>query len=115
MKPELLFATLRRKREYERAQLPFMHSLVDFDIIIEIGFHQELSQPITLKQLLLLSLASGRTTRRRLDTLVASGAVLRRRKAGDHRAAALTLSATTLRTMEKYGSMLQTFAHSSST
>jgi DNA-binding MarR family transcriptional regulator len=101
-----LFAVLRRKRQYERTQLPFMRSLVDFDIVVEIGYAQECGSPISLKQLTLIGLASTRTVRRRLDELVAHGVVIRRPKLGDQRAALLTLSTVSIRTLEKYGAML---------
>ena len=37
MKTFKLFAALKKIREFERLQLPFIKSLIDFDIIIEIG------------------------------------------------------------------------------
>ena len=36
-----LFAALRQIREFERAQLPFLKSIIDFDIVIEIGYAEE--------------------------------------------------------------------------
>lgn len=106
MKQWQLFAVLRRKRQYERAQLPFMDSLVDFDIVIEIGYAQEQKQPISPKQLTLFGLASARTVRRRLGLLIATGVVIRRPKLGDQRSALLTLSSASVRTLEKYGALL---------
>ena len=61
-----LFATLRKMREFERLQLPFIKSLVDFDLIIEVGYAQEEKKPLTPKQLFLLNLGSVTTVRRRL-------------------------------------------------
>ena len=37
-----LFAALKRMREFEKLQMPFIKSLIDFDIIIEIGYAQEI-------------------------------------------------------------------------
>jgi hypothetical protein len=107
-KTQDLFAVLRRKREYERAHLPFMHSLIDFDIVVEVGYAQENGTPIAVKQLLLglSAFASARTVRRRLNSLIVSGVILRRLRAGDHRAAALVLSAPCLRVLERYGALL---------
>jgi hypothetical protein len=103
-----LFGMLRRRRQYERAHLPFMQSLVDFDIVIEVGYAQEQGAPITIKQLLLLlgELTSARTVRRRLDRLIYSGVILQRRKVTDQRSTALALSVTSSRSLEKYGAML---------
>ena len=36
-----LFAALKKIREFEKAQLPFLKSIVDFDILIEIGHAEE--------------------------------------------------------------------------
>lgn len=72
-----LFAALRKIREFERLQLPFLNSLIDFDIIIEIGFAAEQKQPLTPKQLFLLHLGSLTTVRRRLTKLVDQGIVTR--------------------------------------
>ena len=40
-----LFAALRKIREFERGQLPFLKSIVDFDIVIEIGYAEEEGPP----------------------------------------------------------------------
>jgi len=65
-----LFAGLKRIREFERRQLPFLKSVIDFDIIIEIGYAEEQGQPLTLKQLFLLEFGSRTTVRRKLAKLV---------------------------------------------
>ena len=36
-----LFTGLKQIREFERMQLPFLKSVVDFDIVIEIGYAEE--------------------------------------------------------------------------
>jgi hypothetical protein len=61
-----LFAALKKMREFERLQLPFIRSLIDFDIIIEIGYAQEQKKPLTPKPLFLLNIGSVTTVRRRL-------------------------------------------------
>jgi DNA-binding MarR family transcriptional regulator len=83
-----------------------MQSLVDFDIVIEIGYAQERDTPIALKQLILVGFASARTVRRRLDRLVAKGVVIRRPKSGDQRSALLTLSSASLKVLDRYGALL---------
>ena len=44
-------------------RLPFLKSVIDFDIVIEIGYAEEMEQPLTLKQLFLLDISSRSTVR----------------------------------------------------
>src|SRR2546428_3909729 len=101
-----IFEALRKIRELERAQLPFLKSLIDLDIIVEIGYAEEQKQPLTPKQLFLLDLGSLTTVRRRLAKLVGQGIVKRRPNASDQRSAILTISTPSLRLLTKYGSAL---------
>ena len=64
-----LFTGLRKIREFERLQLPFLKSVIDFDIVIEIGYAEEEGHPLTLKQLFLLKVSSRTTVRRKLAKL----------------------------------------------
>jgi DNA-binding MarR family transcriptional regulator len=97
-----LFSGLRRIREFERTQLPFLKSLVDFDIVIEIGYAEEQDQPLTLKQLFLLNISSRSTVRRKLARLIEQGIVTRRRQPNDHRATVLTITSSSLKLLAKY-------------
>jgi DNA-binding MarR family transcriptional regulator len=110
MKFPNLFAALKKKRDFERLQMPFVGSLLDFDVIIEIGYAQEQGRQITPKQLFLLDLGSVRTVRRRLANLTAEGVVLRRANRRDHRSEVLSLSPTSLKILEKYGTLLLSLA-----
>lgn len=101
-----LFAALRKKREFERLQMPFVGSLLDFDIIIEIGYAQEQKTRVTPKQLTLLKLGSARTILRRLAKLTAAGIVIRHANTKDHRSEFLTLSPASVKILEKYGTLL---------
>jgi DNA-binding MarR family transcriptional regulator len=112
MKFPQLFAGLKKKREFERKQLPFIGSLIDYDIIIEIGYAQEQSQLFTLKQLFLIKIASDATVRRRLARLTAKGIVIRSTNANDHRSDCLTLSAASLKVLDRYGGVLAGIATS---
>ena len=98
-----LFAGLKKIREFERLHLPFLKSVVDFDIVIEIGHAEEQGQPLTLKQLFLLHISSRTTVRRKLARLIEQGMVLRRKHANDHRASLLSISASSLKLLGKYG------------
>jgi DNA-binding MarR family transcriptional regulator len=101
-----LFAGLKKIREFERQQLPFLKSIVDFDIVIEIGYAEEQGQPLTLKQLFLLNIRSRTTVRRKLARLIEQGFVVRRKHADDHRATLLIISPSSIRLLGKYGGTL---------
>jgi DNA-binding MarR family transcriptional regulator len=101
-----LFTGLKKIRGFERQQLPFLKSVVDFDIVIEIGYAEEQEQPLTLKQLFLLNIRSRTTVRRKLARLIEQGIVLRRKHANDQRASVLTISASTVKLLGKYGGTL---------
>jgi DNA-binding MarR family transcriptional regulator len=102
-----LFTGLKKIREFERLQLPFLKSVVDFDIVIEIGYAEEQQgQPLTLKQLFLLNISSRTTVRRKLAKLIEQGIVVRRKHANDHRASLLKISSSTVKLLSKYGGTL---------
>jgi DNA-binding MarR family transcriptional regulator len=102
-----LFTGLKKIREFERLQLPFLKSVVDFDIVIEIGYAEEQQgQPLTLKQLFLLNITSRTTVRRKLARLIEQGIVIRRKHANDHRASLLIISPSTVKLLSKYGGTL---------
>jgi hypothetical protein len=106
MKYLKLFAGLKKKREFERNQLPFIGSLIDYDIVIEIGYAQEQDQTFTLKHLFLTKIASDATVRRRLAKLTMQGTVRRITNVNDHRSDCLTLSASSLKILDKYGGVM---------
>jgi DNA-binding MarR family transcriptional regulator len=97
-----LFTGLKKIREFERRQLPFLKTVVDFDIVIEIGYAEEQEQPLSLKQLFLLNLSSRTTVRRKLAKLIERGIVIRRKHANDHRASLLTISPSNVKVLGKY-------------
>ena len=100
-----LFTGLKKIREFERQHLPFLKSIVDLDIVIEIGYAEEQEQPLTLKQLFLLNVRSRTTVRRKLR-LIDQGIVVRRKHANDQRASLLTISASSIKLLAKYGGTL---------
>jgi DNA-binding MarR family transcriptional regulator len=110
MKPFKLFAALKKLREFEKLQLPFIKSIIDFDIIIEIGYAQEQKKAFTPKQLFLTKLGSLTTVRRRLAKLTEQGIVTRRINTSDHRSDFLTISPASLKLLEKYGSVLSSIS-----
>jgi DNA-binding MarR family transcriptional regulator len=105
-----IFTGLKKIREFERQQLPFLRSVVDFDLVVEIGYAQELGQPLTLKQLLLLNICSRTTVRRKLARLIDQGIAIRRKHANDHRASLLVISPSSIKLLGKYGGTLTSIA-----
>ena len=101
-----LFTGLKKIREFERQQLPFLKSIIDFDIVIEIGYAEEQGQPLTLKQLFLLNIRSRTTIRRKLARLIDSGFVVRRKHANDGRASHLIIAPSSLKLLARYGGTL---------
>ncbi len=101
-----VFTGLRKIREFERLQLPFLKSVVDFDIVIEIGYAEEEGQPLTLKQLFLLNISSRTTVRRKLARLIEQGIVFRRKHVNDRRASLLNISPSSIKLLGKYGGTL---------
>ena len=97
-----LFSGLKKIREFEKLQLPFLKSVIDFDILIEIGYAEEQGQPLTLKQLFLLNVSSRTTVRRKLAKLIEQGIISRRKHAHDHRASLLIISSSTVKLLAKY-------------
>jgi DNA-binding MarR family transcriptional regulator len=105
-----LFTGLKKIREYERQQLPFLKSVIHFDILIEIGYAEEQGQPLTLKQLFLVNVSSRTTVRRKLAKLIEQGIVIRRKHANDHRASLLIISSSTVKLLAKYVGAIKTIS-----
>lgn len=101
-----LFAALRKIRGFERERLPYLKAVVDFDIIVEIGYADELNRPLTPKQLFLLNLGSITTVRRKLAKLEAQGMVTRRANVDDRRSAFLSITSSSLKMLGRYGRLL---------
>ena len=101
-----IFTGLKKIREFERRQLPFLKTVVDFDVVVEIGYAEEQEKPLTLKQLFLLNISSRTTVRRKLASLIEQGIVLRRKHVNDHRASLLTISPSIVKVLGKYGGTL---------
>jgi hypothetical protein len=105
-----LFTGLKKIREFERVQLPFLKSVIDFDILVEIGYAEEQGKPLTLKQLFLLNVSSRTTVRRKLTRLIAQGIVGQRKHAKDQRTRLLIISSSTVKLLTKYVGALKTIS-----
>jgi DNA-binding MarR family transcriptional regulator len=106
-----LFTALKKMREHQRTTLPFLKSIIDFDIVIEVGYAEEEGNPLTLKQLLLLKLSSRTTVRRKLARLIEQGVIKTRKNARDGRSSHLLISPGSQKLFGKYNSaMASTFS-----
>jgi hypothetical protein len=94
-----LFATLRALREFEKRHLPCIETIEDCDLLWEIGYRQAARRPITLKELMLLGVASVPTIQRRLRRLRQFGAIVQQRRADDRRSLELVLAPDMMRTI----------------
>ncbi len=97
-------ATFEKYKEIKSvlSKFPGVKTCKEFDILIEIGYHQERDNPLTLKQLLLLDVASQATVRRYLASLVSEGMVEKVVSVNDHRSVILRLSPTTIRMLTNH-------------
>jgi Fic family protein len=100
------FTKLHALREFEKRHLGFLRTLEDYDMVREIGLHEERGKPLTLKRLYTLDLASMATIQRRLRRLKALGVIVARKSGTDGRAVELTVSPKVLRIYARYCEML---------
>jgi DNA-binding MarR family transcriptional regulator len=101
-KPSTLFAELRKLRELEKKHLPFVRSLAEFDLIIEIGYHEERGTPLTHKHLFTLGFCGRSTLNRRLNGLIAQGVLFRTRSEHDGRTVVLGVSRFAMQRLHRY-------------
>lgn len=100
------FKKLKTIRMYERQNLPHLRTHEDFDIVVEVGFHEENGTPLTLKGLVLLNISSPATVQRRISVLVQNGIITRTRCTSDRRSVELGVSTKTRELVERYVQML---------
>jgi hypothetical protein len=101
-----VFAKLQVLRAFEKRHLDCLETLEDYDLVREIGYHQERGTPLTMKSLYLLNVASVATIQRRLRRLRQLGAIQQLRTKDDARAVELRISPALLKTFTKYGELL---------
>lgn len=83
------------------ARIPGIVTYKDFDISVEIGYHQEIGNPLILKQLLLLNLASAATVRRHIGRLAKAGMIVKYVAENDHRGVCLILSESAIKSLSQ--------------
>ena len=91
------FESIRQRRAFERRCLPFLKTVIDFDITCEVGYSQLLGRPLIVKQLLLLRLGPPVSVLRRLDRLCEANVITRTRSPSDGRVHELRLTTEILR------------------
>lgn len=91
------FESIRQRRAFERRCLPFLKTVIDFDITCEVGYNQLLGRPLIVKQLLLLKLGPPVSVLRRLDRLCQARVISRTRSPSDGRVHELRLTTEVLR------------------
>ena len=101
-----VFAKLRAIADYQRRHLPEMRTPEDHELIREIGHHQVLGAPLTLKQVMLLGIGSAATAQRRLGRLKRLGLVRGRRSRRDGRVVELTLSPVYMKAFARLDAVL---------
>lgn len=103
-----LFAKLRVTRLFRRKHLGLLETREDHDIVQEIGYHEELGTPLTVRGLQLMGITSVPTLQRRMRRLREAGAIVARRSTRDGREVELTLSPKMMRTYARYGELICT-------
>jgi DNA-binding MarR family transcriptional regulator len=101
-----VFTRLRALRMFEKRHLNFLRTIEDFDLIREIGYHQERGEPLTMKTLHLLGVASVPTIQRRLRQLRQAGAIQQMRSKRDGRALELRITPKVQRVFARYAELL---------
>lgn len=84
------FRALTAASEFRRHHLPFVQTLDDLDLVREIGLHQALGHPVTLKVLFSKANGSVATIQRRLARLKRMGVVAQSKAGHDKRVRRLT-------------------------
>lgn len=86
--------SFKRLREIKSIldEFPGIKTYTELHILIEIGYHQEIGSPLTVKQLLLLGIASQATVRRHLYRMIRVGMVMKSEMPNDQRAVILKVS-----------------------
>ena len=102
----LVFMKLRALRVFERRHLDFLRTIEDFDLIREIGYHQERGTPLSMKALYRLNVASAPTIQRRLRQLRQAGAIRQLRSREDRREIELRVAPKVQKVLARYAALL---------
>ena len=92
---------------FQRKHLHMLQTLLDYSIVIEVGFHQKNGNSLTLKQLFLLDLAPSSTVQRRLNRLIRHGMIDKEVNAADRRMVELKISPSADRLLARYTRLIE--------
>jgi DNA-binding MarR family transcriptional regulator len=101
-----LFERMKTLRAFERRHLGFLSTPEDHDLVYEIGYHQAMGKPLTVKQIFLLGLGSVATMQRRLARLRELGVIEQRRCEHDRRSVEVRISPKALKLFVQYDALL---------
>ena len=101
------FRALKAAHEFRRRYLPFLKTLEDVEVLREIGWHQSVGRPLTLKTLFLQGVGSAATVQRRLSRLKRLGAVHQARSAQDKRVLELTVNPDVWKLYQRLGDLMR--------
>jgi hypothetical protein len=102
----MVFNALHAARRFEKQNFGFLATAEDFDLVCEIGYHMERGTPLTMKQLLLLDIASSATLHRRLARLRRLEVVRQRKSSSDGRIVEFLLAPQVVDAFLRYGELL---------
>jgi hypothetical protein len=102
----MVFTALHAARRFEKQHFGFLATAEDFDLVCEIGYHMERGTPLTMKQLLLLDIASSATLQRRLARLRRLNVVQQRKSDIDGRIVEFLLAPPVVDAFLRYGELL---------
>ncbi|MBV8032511.1 MAG: hypothetical protein JO035_13455 [Betaproteobacteria bacterium] len=102
-----VFARLKALRAFEKKHFPYLRTLEDYDLVREIGYHQENGGRLTMKQLYLLDVASVATVQRRLRRLRQLGVVQQVRSDKDGRALEIQVTPRIVKSFARYLELLR--------
>jgi hypothetical protein len=100
------FLAKRLLRNFERANLHFISSLEDLDLVWAIGYGQQLGKPLGLKGLCTGEFGAPKTVRRRLERLRALNILEQSRSNSDARRIEFHITLRTLKRLERYKSFI---------
>jgi DNA-binding MarR family transcriptional regulator len=92
---------------FQRKHLHMLQTLVDYSLVIEVGFHQKNGNPLTLKQLFLLDLAAPSTVQRRLNRLIRLGMIDKEVNPADRRMVEMKISPSADRLLARYTRLIE--------
>lgn len=96
------YLILRKINAFQKKHFSVLQSMVDWSMVIEIGYFQECGKPLTLKQLFLQNIASATTVQRRLKRLVSLGIVTKSFRPTDARMVELRVTVPADKLFKKY-------------